>query len=106
MTYLRFTKKLYVLHLVPYETHLVHLNLPTLRSKRHRTNLVTVLKASHGSLGVEASDHSLIESESQKTCSSGTDLKVHRLVAKNVAKTANFGISKIWNKLLQKQRLN
>ena len=95
----RFTKKLYSLHLTPYKARLAHLNLPILRSRRNGADLVTVVKALHGSLGVEASDLGLIASDSQKIRSCGTDLKVHRAVTNNVAKTVNFRISKVWNKL-------
>ena len=62
----RFTKRLYSLHLMPYEARLAHLHLPTLRSRRSRADLVTVFKALHGSLGVETSDLSLIVLDSQK----------------------------------------
>ena len=63
----RFTKRLYSLHLMPYEARLAHLRLPTLRSRRSRADLVIVFKAQHDSLGVEASDLGLIISHSQKT---------------------------------------
>ena len=84
---------------MPYEARLAHLHLPTLRSRRSRADLVTVFKALHGSLGVEASDLGLIVWDSQKTHSCGTDLKVHRAVTNKIAKTVNFQISKVWNKL-------
>ena len=63
---------------------------------------MTVFKALHGSLSVEASDLDLghMVSESLNTRSSGTDLKVHRAVTNNVAKTVNFRISKVRTKLL------
>ena len=95
----RFTKRLYSLHLMPYKARLAHSHLPTLRSRRSRADLVIVFKALHGSLGVEASDLGLIVSNSQKTRSCDTDLKVHRAVTNSVAKIVNFRINKVWNKL-------
>ena len=46
----RFTKRLYSLHLMPYEARLVHAYLPILRSRGNR--VVTIFKALHGSFGV------------------------------------------------------
>ena len=84
---------------MPYKARLAHSHLPTLRSRRSRADLVIVFKAWHGSLGAEASDLGLIVSNSQKTRSCDTDLKVHRAVTNSVAKIVNFRIIKVWNKL-------
>ena len=103
----RFTKRLYNLHLMPYEARLAHLHLPTLRLRRSRADLVIVFKALHGSLSVEASDLGFIVSDSQKTRSCGTDLKVYigqlRIV---LLKLLIFELVKYLTscQLLQKQR--
>lgn len=94
----RFTKQLYPRTSLSYSERLERLGLVELRVRRHRADLITVFKALHGLLGVDASSIGISRSTAP-TRSNGLDLTVHRAYTNIVAKTLHYRVVNKWNDL-------
>ena len=83
---------------MPYMDRLKHLNLPTLESRRHIADLVTVYKLLRGHLDVNAADLDVVCS-STRTRGCGVNLVVPRAINNTVHHVFGYRISRLWNDL-------